>query len=95
MGSGGYVPMPYTYHLSKAPATPLSGGSIKIFDPSVFEVATTIVGAIVTVEPGAMRELHVRGAIHTYVDKLHLLIIFINSGTLQNPNGTISCKRTL
>lgn len=59
MGSAGIVPTPYTYHLSKAPATSLSGGTIKIFDPSVFEIANTIVGAIVTVEPGAMRELHV------------------------------------
>lgn len=65
VGTGGIVPTPYTYHLSKAPATPLSGGSIKIFDPSVFEIATTIVGAIVTVEPGAMRELHVREPLHS------------------------------
>ena len=54
-GKAGLVPRPFTYKLSKAPATPLAGGSIKIFDPSVFAVATTIVGAIVTVEPGAMR----------------------------------------
>ena len=59
MGSAGFVPTPYTYQLSQAPATQLSGGTIKIFDPSVFEIATTIVGAIVTVEPGTMRELHV------------------------------------
>ncbi|KAI5122009.1 hypothetical protein M0805_001841 [Coniferiporia weirii] len=57
-GPAGVVPHPFTYKLSKAPATSLSGGSIKIFDPSVFEVANTIVGALVTVEPGAMRELH-------------------------------------
>ncbi|KAI5122010.1 hypothetical protein M0805_001842 [Coniferiporia weirii] len=57
-GAAGTVPNPFTYKLSKTPATPLSGGSIKIFDPSVFEVANTIVGALVTVEPGAMRELH-------------------------------------
>ncbi|THH07558.1 hypothetical protein EW145_g3296 [Phellinidium pouzarii] len=54
----GTVPNPFTYKLSQAPATPLSGGSIKIFDPTVFEVANTIVGALVTVDPGAMRELH-------------------------------------
>ncbi|PAV16440.1 oxalate decarboxylase [Pyrrhoderma noxium] len=54
----GNVPSPFTYKLSQAPATPLAGGSMKIFDPSVFPIATTIVGALVTVEPGAMRELH-------------------------------------
>ncbi|KAH8112405.1 oxalate decarboxylase [Phellopilus nigrolimitatus] len=54
----GYVPSNFTYKLSQSSATPLSGGSIKIFDTSVFPVANTIVGALVTVEPGAMRELH-------------------------------------
>ncbi|KAL5521751.1 hypothetical protein ACEPAF_2499 [Sanghuangporus sanghuang] len=54
----GAVPLPFSYALSQAPATPLAGGSIKIFDPSVFAVATSIVGALVTVEPGGMRELH-------------------------------------
>lgn len=54
----GNVPSPFTFKLSQASATPLAGGSIKFFDPSVFPVATTIVGALVTVEPGAMRELH-------------------------------------
>ncbi|KAL5526655.1 hypothetical protein ACEPAF_8379 [Sanghuangporus sanghuang] len=58
----GTVPNPFTYKLSRDPSIPLSGGSWKIFDTSVFPVANTIVGAIVTVEPGAMsvtpRELH-------------------------------------
>ncbi|KAL5525866.1 hypothetical protein ACEPAG_7203 [Sanghuangporus baumii] len=54
----GTVPNPFTYKLSQAPSIPLSGGSWKVFDTSVFPVANTIVGAIVTVEPGAMRELH-------------------------------------
>ncbi|THH08623.1 hypothetical protein EW145_g2578 [Phellinidium pouzarii] len=54
----GFVPNTFTYKLSEAPAKPLSGGSIKIFDTRVFKAATTIVGALVTVEPGAMRELH-------------------------------------
>ncbi|KAH8113603.1 RmlC-like cupin domain-containing protein [Phellopilus nigrolimitatus] len=54
----GSVPSKFTYQLSQAPAKSLSGGSIKIFDTSVFPAATTIVGALVTVEPGAMRELH-------------------------------------
>ncbi|KAH8116116.1 RmlC-like cupin domain-containing protein [Phellopilus nigrolimitatus] len=47
----GTVPNPFTYKLSKASATPLSGGTIKVFDPSVFKVANTIVGALVTWHP--------------------------------------------
>ena len=51
--------MPFTYHLSQDKATSLQGGSIKVFDTRNFPVATSIVGALITVEPGAMRELHV------------------------------------
>ncbi|KIJ62907.1 hypothetical protein HYDPIDRAFT_114033 [Hydnomerulius pinastri MD-312] len=54
----GKVPNPYTYSLSQVPATPLSGGSVKIVDSTLFTVSTTIAAAEVTVEPGAMRELH-------------------------------------
>ena len=54
----GTVPNPFTYKLSHAPSLPLAGGSWKVFDTSVFPVAKTIVGAIVTVEPGAMRYAH-------------------------------------
>ena len=53
----GTVPNPFTFKLSQAPEMPLAGGSWKVFDTSVFPVATTIVGAIVTVEPGAMRSV--------------------------------------
>lgn len=51
----GTVPNPFTYKLSQASATPLAGGSMKVFDTSVFPVATTIVGVLVNVEPGGMR----------------------------------------
>ena len=40
------------------PATQYSGGSVKIADSTVFNVATEVAVAEVTVEPGAMRELH-------------------------------------
>ncbi|OCB84753.1 oxalate decarboxylase [Sanghuangporus baumii] len=58
VGPAGPVPNSYTYKLSQAPSIPLSGGSWKVFDTSVFPVANTIVCALVTVEPGAIRELH-------------------------------------
>ncbi|TDL25564.1 oxalate decarboxylase [Rickenella mellea] len=54
----GSVPNPYTFKLSQVPETKVAGGSVKVVDTRTFKVATTIVGAIVTVEPGAIRELH-------------------------------------
>ncbi|TDL25576.1 oxalate decarboxylase [Rickenella mellea] len=50
----GTVPNPYTFKLSQVPATKVAGGTVKVVDSRTFKVATTIVGAIVTVEPGAM-----------------------------------------
>ena len=55
--AAGQVPQPYAYEFSKAPATPLSGGSIKFADSTVFPIAQTIAVAEVTVEPGAMRSV--------------------------------------
>ena len=40
------------------PATQLSGGSVKIVDSHTFNISKTIAAAEVTVNPGAMRELH-------------------------------------
>ncbi|PBL04110.1 oxalate decarboxylase [Armillaria gallica] len=54
----GTVPDPYSFALSKANATQLAGGSVKIVDSTTFTVSTTIAMAEVTVEPGAIRELH-------------------------------------
>jgi oxalate decarboxylase family bicupin protein len=54
----GTVPSPFTYLMSQVPATPLSGGSVKIVDSTVFTASTTIAAAEVTVDPGAIRELH-------------------------------------
>jgi len=54
----GTVPNPFTFKLSQVKETPLAGGSIKVVDTRTFPVATNIVGSVVTVEPGAIRELH-------------------------------------
>ncbi|KAK0462357.1 oxalate decarboxylase [Desarmillaria tabescens] len=51
----GTVPNPYSFPLSKANATQLSGGSVKIVDSTSFTVSKTIAMAEVRVEPGAMR----------------------------------------
>ncbi|ESK87709.1 oxalate decarboxylase [Moniliophthora roreri MCA 2997] len=54
----GQVPEPYAYALSEVTPTPLAGGSVKIVDSTIFKFSTTIAAAEVTVEPGALRELH-------------------------------------
>lgn len=54
----GQVPSPYTFALSQVKPTVLDGGSVRIADTRVFNVSTTISVAEVTVQPGAMRELH-------------------------------------
>ncbi|KAH8100803.1 oxalate decarboxylase [Cristinia sonorae] len=54
----GQVSSPFTFAFSKVKATQYSGGTAKIVDTSSFKVSDTIAAAEVTVEPGAMRELH-------------------------------------
>ncbi|KAI0661662.1 oxalate decarboxylase [Cubamyces menziesii] len=54
----GTIPNPFTFPLSQMKATPLSGGSVKIVDSTIFTAATAISATEITVEPGAMRELH-------------------------------------
>ncbi|KZT27426.1 Bicupin, oxalate decarboxylase/oxidase [Neolentinus lepideus HHB14362 ss-1] len=52
------VPDPYTYRLSRVQPKQLEGGTVKIVDSTTFKVSKMIAVAEVTVEPGAMRELH-------------------------------------
>ncbi|EIW57479.1 oxalate decarboxylase [Trametes versicolor FP-101664 SS1] len=54
----GQIPSPFVFHLSQVKATDLDGGSVKVVDSTTFPVAQAIAVAEVTVEPGAMRELH-------------------------------------
>ncbi|KAI0359916.1 oxalate decarboxylase [Trametes cingulata] len=54
----GTVPSPFVFKLSQVKATELDGGSVKVVDSTTFPVAQAIAVAEVTVEPGAMRELH-------------------------------------
>lgn len=48
----------YTYHFSNQPAHHVPGGSVKIIDPATFPIAANFSAAIVTVQPGGMREIH-------------------------------------
>ncbi|KAK8051684.1 oxalate decarboxylase [Apiospora rasikravindrae] len=54
--SGG--PGSYTYHWSKQEPFTTEGGSVKILDPTTFPVASMFSSALVTLQPGAMREIH-------------------------------------
>jgi len=54
----GQVDNPFSFSFSKVKPTKLSGGAVKVVDSSTFKISKTIAAAEVTVEPGAMRELH-------------------------------------
>ncbi len=53
------TPYPFVYPLgSSTPFKESSAGSIRIADSSNFKVATTVAAALVTMPPGAVREMH-------------------------------------
>ncbi|KAH9063554.1 RmlC-like cupin domain-containing protein [Lactarius vividus] len=54
----GQVPNPFSFAWSKVKETTYPGGSVKIIDSTTFKISTAIAAAEVTVEPGAVRELH-------------------------------------
>ena len=61
VGSAGLVPTEssYTYHLSeKANDHETAGGTVKVIDPTIFPIASKFSAAVVTVKPGALREIH-------------------------------------
>lgn len=61
VGSAGHIPISnsYTYHFSKQANThETAGGSVKIVDPKVFPIAAKFSAALVTIKPGALREIH-------------------------------------
>jgi oxalate decarboxylase len=52
-------PHPYVYQFSQqAPDYQTQSGSIKIVDSTKFTVSTTTAAALLTIKPGAVRELH-------------------------------------
>jgi oxalate decarboxylase/phosphoglucose isomerase-like protein (cupin superfamily) len=63
----GQIPNPFSFPLSKVNATKLSGGTVKIVDSTTFKVSKRIAVADVTVEPGALRELHVGLSVHFWL----------------------------
>jgi oxalate decarboxylase len=55
----GAPPHPFVFPLSRmAPTRQSAGGSVQVVDSRNFNVSKTVAAALVTVKPGAMRELH-------------------------------------
>jgi oxalate decarboxylase len=55
----GFPPNPFTFPLSSMPPTRATrGGEVRIVDSRNFEVSKTIAAAMVTLRPGALREMH-------------------------------------
>jgi oxalate decarboxylase len=58
-GSMGASPQDFAFRTAQLPVTKRTkGGEVKIVDSSKFKISTTMAAAIVTVHPGAIRELH-------------------------------------
>lgn len=59
-GPAGPIPQEttYSYHFSQQQPYQVPGGSVKIIDSVSFPIAANFAAALVTVQPGAMRELH-------------------------------------
>ena len=55
--SAGTINPGYSYHASQMNATAYQGGSVKIMDTGTFPISLTISAALVTINPGAMREM--------------------------------------
>src|SRR5882762_5321251 len=59
LSARGQPPHPFIFSLSElAPIRQTRGGSVQIADSGNFKVSKTVAAALVTVKPGAMRELH-------------------------------------
>jgi|SRR5579859_2217306 len=57
--AAGAPPFPFIYRLSDMkPTKETKGGQIRIADSTNFRASTTVAAALVSVKPGAMRELH-------------------------------------
>jgi oxalate decarboxylase family bicupin protein len=58
--SAGILPQKdsYTYHWSQQQPYTVPGGSVKLIDTTTFPAAANFAAALVTLQPGAMRELH-------------------------------------
>lgn len=55
----GAPPHPFTFSLgSMAPTRETRGGTVRVVDSTNFTVSTTVAAALLTIQPGGMREMH-------------------------------------
>lgn len=91
-GPGGFASgnRSFTYHFSKQAPYHVSGGSIKIIDPQTFPVAPMFSAALVTIKPGAMREIHWYIPLSQTVSLVSLKLHFVYPGIAPAMSGAFS-----
>ena len=58
-GTAGAPPYPFTFSLgSSAPISQTKSGKVQVADSNNFKVSTTIAATLITMQPGAMRQMH-------------------------------------
>ncbi|MDO8226678.1 oxalate decarboxylase [Bacillus cabrialesii] len=88
-GPNGEVPYPFTYRLLEQEPIESEGGKVYIADSTNFTVSKTIASALVTVEPGAMRELHWHPNTHEwqyYISGKARMTVFASDGHARTFN---------
>ncbi|WP_434178276.1 oxalate decarboxylase [Bacillus stercoris] len=88
-GPNGEVPYPLTYRLLEQEPIESEGGKVYIADSTNFKVSKTIASALVTVEPGAMRELHWHPNTHEwqyYISGKARMTVFASDGHARTFN---------
>ncbi|MGG3140037.1 oxalate decarboxylase [Bacillus subtilis] len=88
-GPNGEVPYPFTYRLLEQEPLESEGGKVYIADSTNFKVSKTIASALVTVEPGAMRELHWHPNTHEwqyYISGKARMTVFASDGHARTFN---------
>lgn len=86
-------PMSYAFNQSEVVRVPGGGGTVRIVDSTKFTVAKAISMADVTIEPGAIRELHVSHPSHPRLCKIIDAYVF-RSGTRLSLSGASSWPET-
>ncbi|MCY7758959.1 oxalate decarboxylase [Bacillus inaquosorum] len=88
-GPNGELPYPFTYRLLEQEPIESEGGKVYIADSTNFTVSKTIASALVTVEPGAMRELHWHPNTHEwqyYISGKARMTVFASDGHARTFN---------
>ncbi|QHM19239.1 Oxalate decarboxylase OxdC [Bacillus subtilis] len=88
-GPNGEVPYPFTYRLLEQEPIESEVGKVYIADSTNFKVSKTIASALVTVEPGAMRELHWHPNTHEwqyYISGKARMTVFASDGHARTFN---------